>query len=117
VATSSCEAEYISLAEAMKETLYLHSLLTEIEFERYASVSLSADSRSAIFLAQDPVFHARSKHIDIKYHFVREVLVNNKRISLNHIPTENMLADVLTKPLGKVKHYKCINGLGVKQLY
>lgn len=101
----------------MKETLYLHSLLIEIGLERYASISLNADSRSAIFVAQDPVFHARSKHIDNKYHFVRQVLRENKSISLGHIPTQDMLADVLTKPLGKIKHYRCVNGLGVKPIH
>ncbi|XP_037297397.1 secreted RxLR effector protein 161-like [Manduca sexta] len=114
VAASSCEAEYVSLAEAVKEGLYLQSLLNELGLERYASISLNADSRSAIFLAQDPVFHARSKHIDIKYHFVRRVLKDNKSISLGHVATTDMIADVLTKPLPSIKHYKCIDGIGLK---
>lgn len=62
------------------------------------------------------MFHGRSKHIDIKYHFIRQVLRDNKCITLGHIPTEDMIADVLTKPLGSIKHYKCINGLGVKDV-
>lgn len=114
VATSSCEAEYISLSEAVKEGLYLQSLLTEIGFERYAPIHIYADSQSAIFLAQDPVFHGRSKHIDIKYHFIRGVLRDNKDITLSHVPTEGMLADVLTKALPSAKHFKCAYGLGVK---
>jgi hypothetical protein len=114
VATSSCEAEFVSLAEAVKEGIYLQSLLTEMNLPGYAKISLNTDSRSAIFLAQDPVFHGRSKHIDIKYHFIRGVLKENKSIVLGHVPTESMLADVLTKPLPSIKHNKCIDGLGLK---
>lgn len=114
VATSSCEAEYVSLAEAMKEGIYLQSILTEMNLLRYATISIDTDSRSAMFLAQDPVFHGRSKHIDIKYHFIRDVLKNNKSIKLGHVPTESMLADVLTKALPCIKHYKCMDGLGLK---
>lgn len=114
VATSSCEAEYVSLSEAMKEGVYLQSLLNEIGLEKYAYIQIHADSQSAIFLAQDPVFHARSKHIDIRYHFIRDVLKENKLISLTHVSTDNMLADVLTKSLPSEKHYQCIEGLGVK---
>ncbi|XP_073967102.1 uncharacterized protein [Choristoneura fumiferana] len=114
VATSSCEAEYVSLAEAFKEGLYLQSLLTEMKLPGYATISIYTDSQSAMFLAQDPVFHGRSKHIDIKYHFIRGVLKDNNNIMLGHVPTESMLADVLTKALPSIKHNRCLNGLGLK---
>lgn len=114
VATSTCEAEYVSLAEAFKEGLYLQSLLTEMNLPGYATISINTDSQSAMFLAQDPVFHGRSKHIDIKYHFIRGVLKDNNNIMLGHVPTESMLADVLTKALPSIKHNTCLNGLGLR---
>lgn len=114
VATSTCEAEYVSLSESMKEAVYLNSLLKELGIMRYARVIVHVDNQGAIFLAQDPVFHARSKHIDIRYHYVREVLRDKNDIELRYVPTASMLADVLTKPLSSVKHNKCLDGLGVK---
>lgn len=113
VATSSCESEYISLASSMKEAIYLNSLLTEIGLRKFAPLSLHVDNQGAICLAGDPMFHSRSKHIDIRYHFIRSVLKNNKSIELSYISTDSMLADILTKALPKVKHYKCMRGLGI----
>jgi hypothetical protein len=113
VATSSCEAEYDSLASSMKEAIYLNSLLSEIGLGKFAQVILHVDNQGALYLASDPVFHARSKHIDIRHHFIRGVLKENDNIKLAYLSTDSMLADVLTKALPKVKHYACMSGLGI----
>ncbi|XP_073949053.1 uncharacterized protein [Choristoneura fumiferana] len=113
VATSTCEAEYVSLSSAMKEAVYLNSLLTEIGLSKFAQLTLHVDNQGAMCLANDPMFHSRSKHIDIRHHFIRGILKDNKSIELSYLPTDSMLADILTKALPRVKHYKCMSGLGI----
>lgn len=113
VALSSTEAEYVSMSEATKEAIYLKSLLDELDMDEYANVIINVDNQSAQSLANNPMFHARTKHIDIKYHFIRDA-VCNKLIHLKHVSSEEMIADVLTKPLVRVNHEKCIMGLGLK---
>ncbi|XP_053964328.1 uncharacterized protein LOC128867249 [Anastrepha ludens] len=110
VALSSTEAEYISLAEAAKEAIYLRSLLTEPGLKEF--IDITALNKGAQFLAGDPVFHARTKHIDIKHHFIRET-VTAGHLKLQHISTQNMVADVMTKSLSKVNHERCRTGLGL----
>jgi hypothetical protein len=114
VALSSCEAEYMALKEAIKEQLYIKALLTEIP---YFSVitdysTLYTDSNSAIELAKNPLYHHRTKHIDIQYHFIREK-IKDKLTNLIFIPTEKQLADGLTKPLDLIKTQALIRGLGL----
>jgi KUP system potassium uptake protein len=71
------------------------------------------DNQGAIAIAHNPVTHARTKHIDIKHHFVREAL-SNKAVALEFCPTENMLADILTKPLSRDRIQILQNRLGLK---
>lgn len=97
VALSSTEAEYIALTTAAKEAVYLKRLMKEIGMSGYENATvLYGDNLSAQHLARNPIYHARSKHIDIRYHFVREA-VANKEIELKYICTNDMVADVLTK--------------------
>ena len=104
VALSSTEAEYIGLTEAAKEATFLRNFLGEyVEFQE--PMILYNDNQSAQKLSSNPVFHKRTKHIDIKYHFVREVLQNGV-VKIEYLPTEEMVADILTKPLCRVKHLK-----------
>lgn len=71
------------------------------------------DNMQAIKLAKNPVISDRSKYIDIKWHFVREKIAE-KRIQIEYIPTEDQLADIFTKPLGKIKHEKFTTLLGLR---
>lgn len=106
------EAEYMALAEATKEAKYLRTLIGELEFEdvvQELTISVCIDNQGAISLAENPVHHNRSKHIDIKYHFVREAL-KDKIISIKYLRTEDMPADAFTKGLGKLKIER-FNGL------
>lgn len=104
VAISSAEAEYMSLKEATKESLYLQNFIKEL-FNNKALKSynlfnnlntIKTDSLSAIELAKNPIYHARTKHVDITYHFVRENLLSNNT-SLVYENTSTILADNLTK--------------------
>ena len=105
VALSSCEAEYMALSAATQEALFINQLISDMDndykHENKPTV-LCSDNQGAIALAKNPVNHQRSKHIDIKYHFIRSQIGNGK-IELVYVPSENNIADVFTKPLGKIK--------------
>jgi len=107
VALSSTEAEYIALSTAAKEATYLKKLLHEMGFDKIKTVILYCDNQSAQCIAKNPTLHNRSKHIDIKYHHVRELYSKNE-IDIQYICTNDMTSDVLTKNLQKIKHVKCI---------
>lgn len=99
VALSTTEAEYIALALGAKEAVWLKSFLGEIGMEQN-SITVYVDNQSAIKLAHNPEYHKRTKHIDIRYHFVREVCDSGK-VQVSYIETKRQLADFLTKPLSK----------------
>ena len=106
VALSSCEAEYVVLASAVQESLYLRQLMKDIDRKgHYDSVLIFEDNQGTIALANNPVNRQRSKHIDIKYHFIRSE-VHRGRVSLEYCPTAEMLADLMTKPATKFQLQK-----------
>ena len=98
VATSSCEAEYTAAFEASKEAIWLRTLLSSIGLSPTSATTLLCDNIAAITLSEDPAFHARVKHFDIRYHFLRE-RVQSGDISLSYINTKDNIADIFTKPL------------------
>lgn len=109
---SLAESEYIAATHAAKEALWLRSLIGEIFQPLIKPITLHSDSQSAIALTKDGSYHARTKHIDIRYHFIRFV-VQNGSINLIYCPTGDMTADILTKALPniKVKHFATSLGL------
>lgn len=102
VALSSAEAEYMAISDACKEALFLRTFLSECLGKTY-SIELYNDSQSAQKLARNLICHSRTKHIDIRHHFIRQ-LINDDIVNLLYISTDCMLADVLTKGLSKDKH-------------
>lgn len=115
VALSSCEAEFMAATAAACQAIWLKNLLGVLTGEDIGPVTLFVDNRSAIDLAKNPVFHGRSKHIDIRYHFIREC-VERKEIVIKHISSDVQRADVLTKALTTVKFERMRGLLGVKEL-
>ena len=101
VALSSCEAEYVSLANTVQECLYLSQLLNGMTVNGCQKIKISVDNQGAISLSKNPVNRQISKHIDIKYHFVRDLYT--KSVLDTYCPTEDMVGDVLTKPPTKFK--------------
>ncbi|KMQ82361.1 retrovirus-related pol polyprotein from transposon tnt [Lasius niger] len=97
---------------AAKEVAYVRKLVNEMGFGETQETKAYSDNQSSQCLVKNETFHARSKHIDIKYHYIRELHKNNI-IEVNYVPTENMMADVLTKNLNRFKHEKCIQGMGL----
>lgn len=112
VALSSCEAEYIAMTVAIQEAKFLSQLLADMSCSNKQSVLLFVDNQGAINLAKNPIHHQRSKHIDVKYHFIRSEIMN-KFIEVKYVPTNENVADVFTKPVTgvKMKQFKCIHGI------
>ena len=104
VALSSTEAEYIAVTHATKEAMWLRAFFSEVYSPALTKAPslLLCDNKSAIALAKDDAFHSRTKHIDIRYHFIREA-IDNGLINLDYCPTEDMAADMFTKILPRVK--------------
>ena len=107
MALSSCEAEYIALAAAVQEGMYLTQMIKEIG-EVTGPVLIFEDNQGTIALSKNPVNRQRSKHIDVRYHFIRSAQNAGKIIS-KYCPTAEMVADVMTKPITKFKLQKFRN--------
>lgn len=112
VALSSTEAEYMSLSDAAKKAIFLSSLMKVLGFINLSYTMLYNDNQSAGKLAANLVFHARSKHIDIRVHFIREA-IKNKKFELEYLSTDKMTADILNKALPKIKFDFCVKNLGL----
>jgi len=112
VALSTTEAEYIALVQATKESIWIQRLLGELGRQATGAQTLYGDNQGAIALASNPEYHARTKHIDIQYHFIREC-VENGVIKLQYCPTEDMVADGMTKALPKERHWKLARKMGM----
>lgn len=98
VAQSTAEAEYISLAAAANQAVWLRKLLEDLGQNQDSPVDLFCDNKSAIAIAQNPVQHGRTKHINVKFHAIREA-EKNLLIKVHHCSTEVQLADLMTKAL------------------
>lgn len=115
VALSSCEAEFMAASSIACQALWLRSLLGELTKQELMPVKLFVDNKSAIALMKNPVFHARSKHIDTKFPFIRECVEAGK-IVVEFVRTEEQRADALTKALNGMKFALQRDLLGVHDL-
>ncbi|KAG5326833.1 COPIA protein, partial [Acromyrmex heyeri] len=115
-ALSSTEAEYMSLPEPTKGAVYLRSMLRELGVTSLKAneTIIYCDNQDAQALIKNSTHHSRTKHIDIKYHFVREKYECGE-IDVKYTPSENMYADILTKSTVKLIHIKCMQGMGTAQ--
>ncbi|TFY52170.1 hypothetical protein EVJ58_g10162 [Rhodofomes roseus] len=112
ISLSTTESEYVAITHASKEALWLRSLIGQVFAPFTEPVPLNSDNLSAISLTQDHQYHARTKHIDIRFHFIRWI-IQDKKLMLVYCPTNDMVADALTKalPSPKVKHFAAALGL------
>ena len=118
VALSTAEAEYMALSAATQEVSWLRKFLANFNFSLSESTVIFEDNQGCIALAKNPVSHDRTKHIDIRYHFIREQ-IEAKTIDVRYLPTEDMLADLLTKGMTKERHLKLcgeMNLIGKREL-
>uniref|UniRef100_A0A2N9F8B2 Integrase catalytic domain-containing protein n=1 Tax=Fagus sylvatica TaxID=28930 RepID=A0A2N9F8B2_FAGSY len=114
VAMSTTEAEYMAVAEAAKEALWLNGLVKELGLNQ-GGVQMHCDSQSAIYLAKNQVYHARTKHIDVRFHKIRELIVTGD-IVLEKVHTSENAADMLTKPVTTAKFKHCLDLVNVSSL-
>ena len=105
VALSTTESEYVAATEALKEAIWLRGLISEIGFPDKDMVIFS-DSQSAIQLCKNPVFHDRTKHIDVRFYYIRDI-VKKGIVKLEKIPSEINLVDMGTKCLPAEKFISC----------
>lgn len=105
VALSTAEAEYKGLSAATQEAMWIKQLEDEI-FGLNRPINIFCDNQSAINLADNNGYSARCKHIDIRHHFVRQVVIE-KKCTIHHVSTEENAADALTKALPKQKFEHC----------
>jgi ribonuclease HI len=113
VALSSTEAEYMALTEAAKEAIWLKKLLSKLGYYSLKNpFHIFSDNQGAIDLGRNPIHHSRTKHIDIRHHFIREQ-IQAKEMEVEHCGTDEMIADVLTKGLAKQKHQYFAERLGL----
>jgi hypothetical protein len=112
VTLSTTEAEYVALASAVQEVLYLRTLLSELQFQQKRGTVIHEDNQSTIKIAKNPEHHGRCKHIDIRYFFVQE-RVESGDIDLIYCPTDKMSADILTKVMGPQQFETVLKLLGV----
>ncbi len=112
VSLSTTESEYIAATSAAKEALWLRSLITQLFSTTLDATTLFSDNQSAIALTKDHQYHARTKHIDIQFHFIHWI-VEEGSLRLVFCPTADMVTDALTKalPSPKVKHFAAELGL------
>ncbi|GJR06960.1 ribonuclease H-like domain-containing protein [Tanacetum coccineum] len=113
---SSTEAEYRALASITSEVIWILKFLKDLQIENLLPVSLYRDNNSAIKIAANPVFHKRTKHLEIDLHFVREKILKGV-VKTVKVDSANQIADILTKGLDTIQHLELVKNLGKYDVY
>lgn len=114
IADLTCAAEYMAASEAGRELVWLRTLLRELGFEPSHATPLLCDNSAAVLLCGDQAFHNRVKHLDVKYHWIRE-RVENGELIVGHIASSGNVADILTKALPGPQFLTLRGCLGIRQ--
>ena len=115
MALSSCEAEYIAAATASCQGVWLARLLPELRGEESGTITLKVDNQSGIQLSKNLVFHDCNKHIDVKYHYIRQC-IEEGRVDVEPIDSKLQLADIMTKALGRDQFLQLRTKLGLVEI-
>ena len=113
VALSTVEAEYMAACAASKEGVWQRAVLAQVGVSTDSPMLILTDNQGAMALAKNPNHHQRSKHIDVRYHYVRRQVAKCV-IRLDYVATADQAADQLTKPLSKVQHDRCLAAMGIR---
>jgi len=116
VSRSSAEADYRSMANAVSELVWIDALLKELQSEVEQPTIVYSDSKAVLQIAVNPVFHERTKHIEIDCHFIRQK-IQTGLIRTEYISSKEQLADILTKGLPRAQHEHLISKLGVLNVF
>ena len=116
VSRSSAEAEYRAMATVTSELIWVKSFLASLGVFLDQPMKLYCDNQAALHIAKNPVFHERTKHIEIDCHFVRERLLS-KDLDMVYVSSKNQIADIFTKPLGKQQFQFLRSKLGIVNLH
>ncbi len=112
IAFSTTEAEYMATSQCTKEAIWLRKLMADVGLVQDGATTIMCDNQGCIALAKNPTHHSRTKHIDIQHHFIQEKLESGE-IGLKYCPTQDMVADVLTKALAKERHQNLTRSMGL----
>jgi hypothetical protein len=117
VALSSMEAEYIAASEAVKEAVWLKDFLSTLKIVDCVKrpTTVYCDNQAALKVSRDPKFHSKSKHIEGRYHYIRDVINRLKLVCLEYLPSTDMVADPLTKPLSQELFSKHVAAMGLRK--
>lgn len=115
MALSTAEVEYVSASEATAQAIWLRFVLDDFGEMQADATPLFCDNMSAISMAKNPVFHQKTRHINRRYHFIRESM-NEGLINMKFCPSEEQLADIFTKALPKERFNQLRLNLGVKSV-
>ena len=114
VAQSTTEAEYIAASTACREAMWLRKLLGGLLSVKLEPTVIRCDNQSCIKLSENPMFHDKSKHIEMKYHFIQD-MVQKGMVKLQYVSTEEHIADVMTKPLSVTTFRHFRDKLGMEE--
>ena len=112
VALSTTEAEYYAVGAACQEAIWIRQISQELLIPLDEPTLILSDNTGAVSLSDNPVFHSRSKHIDIRWHYVRD-LIQSKLVRTSHIPGTQNGADFFTKAVNHFEHERCVKLLGM----
>ena len=112
---STTEVEYVASCSAICEAIWLRKLLSELFDLQLDATCIYCDNQSFVKLSENPMFHDKSNHIEIRYHYIRDMMQRGA-VKLLYIATKEQIADVLTKPLARLKFEYFREKLGVLQI-
>jgi hypothetical protein len=115
VAISSCESEYVAASTGACQAVWLGRLVGDLLATEPATPAILVDNMSAIQLCKNPVFHDRSKHIDVRYHYIRDC-IDRGQLTVEFVRSSDQLADIFTKALGRVKFQELRERIGLVEI-
>jgi hypothetical protein len=114
VALSTTEAEYIAICTTVREAVWLRKVLAGLFGQMLDPTVIHCDNQSCVKLLENPISHDSTKHVEIKYHYIRDI-VQRKVVRVEYLPTDEQIVDVLTKPLARSKYVYFCDKLGVTE--
>ena len=102
MALSTIETEYITSSVVVHEAVWLRKILAYLFDHEMDPTIIHCDNQSCVNLSENPMFHDRSKHIEIKYHYIKD-MVQRKEVHMQYLPTHEQIADIFTKLLARTK--------------